>query len=166
MGVGFFILFSTVAIAVTWLEPGFPLIGRLVFAAGALFGLAFAILFGLVLKKGSIRLGFWRNATLRQLRTVHPAAFGLTWAFCVLLTVACQIMGSQMPDTAKGNQMILGGIVAMVLFGIPIMILSCATEAELLQREKFLQLELQLAELKDLIKSEQAHEPRNTAEDK
>jgi len=165
MGIGFFILFSTVAVAVMWLEPGFPLVGRLMFAAGALFGLAFAVLSGLILKRGSISLTFWRNATLRQLRTVHPAAFGLTWVFCVLVMVFCQMMGSQAPDAAKGNQIILGGIVGMVLFGIPITILSCATEAELLLREKFLQLELQLTELKDLVKPEQGKEAHSKTED-
>ncbi len=151
MGIGFFVLWTTVAIAVTWLEPGFPVLGRMIFAAGALFGLAFAILSFSILKKGSINLRLWRNATLKQFRTVHPAAFGLTWAFCVFITVACLMMGNQMEDAARGNQMILGGIVAMVLFGIPLMILSSATESELLLREKFLQLELHLAELRELL---------------
>lgn len=42
----------------------------------------------------------------------------------------------------------------MVLFGIPAMILSTATESELLAREKFLQIELQLAELRELLVNE------------
>ncbi len=151
MGIGFFVLFSTVTIVVTWLEPGFPVLGRIVFAVGALFGLAFAALSVAILRKGSISLQLWRNVTLKQFRTVHPAAFGITWTFCVFITVACQLMGSQMADTVRGNQMILGGIVAMVLFGIPITILSVATESELLLREKFLQIELHLAELRELI---------------
>ena len=166
MGIGFFILFSTVAIAVTWLEPGFPILGRLIFAGGALFGLAFAIFSAVILRKGSVNLAGWRNVTLKQFRTIHPAAFGLTWAFCVLITVACQVMGSQMADTARGNQMILGGVIAMVLFGIPLMILSSATESELLLREKFLQLELHLAELKKLLMAEKNGSSSDRAEDK
>ena len=153
MGIGFFLLFSTVA-AVTWREPGFPILGRLMFAFGALFGLAFAVLSAVILRKGSVNLAGWRNVTLKQFRTIHPAAFGLTWAFCVLITVACQVMGTQMADTARGNQMILGGVIAMVLFGIPFTILASATESELLVREKFLELELQLAEIKRLLTAE------------
>jgi hypothetical protein len=151
MGIGFFVLFSTVTIATFWLEPEFPIMGRIIFASGALFGLAFAVLSVLILRRGSINLRFWQNASLRQLRTMHPAAFGLTWGFCVLLAVGSQMMGTQMADPARGNQMILGGIMAMVLFGIPVMILSAATESELLVREKFLQLELHLAELREML---------------
>lgn len=64
------------------------------------------------------------------------------------------MMGNQIADPAHGNRIILGGIVAMVLFGIPAMILSTATESELLAREKFLQIELQLAELRELLVNE------------
>ncbi|MBP8130673.1 MAG: hypothetical protein KA184_13925 [Candidatus Hydrogenedentes bacterium] len=165
MGIGFFLSFSTVTVITLLLEPDFPAIGRLIFAAGALFGLAFAVLSAVILKRGSINLQLWRNITLRQLRTMHPAAFGLTWGFCVLLTVGCMMMGHQMADPARGNQIILGGIVAMVLFGIPVMILSVATESELLMREKFLQLELRLAELRALLAAERDSDARRIRED-
>lgn len=154
MGIGFFILFSTVAIAVTWLEPGFPIACQIFFGVGALFGLAFAVIMFTVLRRGSIDLRQWQSLTLRQFRTVHPAVFGLAWTFTVLLTVACLMMGTRMADAAHGNQMILGGLVSMVLFGIPIMILSVATESDLFLREKFLRVEMQLAELKELVTSE------------
>lgn len=156
MGIGFFLFFSTVTVITFWLETGFPVIGRLIFAAGSLFGLASAILSVVILKRGSVNLRLWQNATLRQFRTMHPAAFGLTWGFCVLLTVGSLMMGNQMVDPAQGNRVILGGIVAMVLFGIPAMILSAAAESELLAREKFLQIELRLAELRELLVAERS----------
>lgn len=164
MGIGFFLLFSTVAVMV-WGEPDFPVIGRLMFAFGALFGLAFAVFYAVILRKGSIDLTGWRNVTMKQFRTMHPAVFGLTWAFLVLMTVACQMMGSQMADTARGNQMILGSIVYLVLFGIPLMVLSSATESELLVREKFLQVELQLAELKRLLTAEKQGSASESSEE-
>ena len=163
MGIGFFVLFSTVTVVVTWLEPGFPILGRIMFAGGAVFGLAFAVLNVVILRKGTISLGLWRNVTLKQFRTVHPAAFGITWTFCVLITVACLMMAGEMEDAVRGNKVILSGIVTMVLFGIPITILSVATESELLLREKFLQLELQLAELRELITSDRSGNSRDSA---
>jgi len=163
MGIGFLILFSGCAIAVTWLEPGFPLLGRIMFAGGGLFGLAWAIYCFVVLRKGSFNLDLWRSETFRQFRTVSPAAFGITWTFLVLMTVGSLLMGSQMEDHVRGIQMVLNALVFLVLFGLPLMILSSATESELLVREKFLQLELHLAELRELMAAQRADDSRDSS---
>ena len=155
MGIGFFVLFSTVAVRV-WPEPGFPVLGKMMFSIGALFGLLWAIVGFTIVKRGSASLGLWRNPTIRQLQTMPPVVAGMTWGFCVLITVFCQMMGSDMADVARGNQMILGGIIAMVLFGIPVLIMGHDTKSDILLREKFLELELELADIRELIAGERA----------
>ena len=150
MGIGFLVLFSTVAFRV-WPEPEFPVLGKMMFSMGALFGLLWAIFGFIILKRGSANLRLWRNPTIRQLQTMPPAVAGMTWGFCVLIMVFCQMMGNDMPDAARGNQMILGGIVGMLLFGIPAMIMGHDTKSEILLREKFLELELELASIRELI---------------
>ena len=150
MGIGFFVAFSIVSARV-WPVVGFPMMGKLMFSAGALFGLVWAVLAGVILKRGSVNLGLWNSATLRQLQTVHPGVAWFTWAFCVLLMVACQMMANEAADPARGNRMILGGLVGLVMFGLPTLLFGHDTKSELRTRQKFLELELQLSELRELI---------------
>jgi len=164
MGAGFFVLFSYAAI-LTLQDPGFPRIGTILFSVGALFGLGWAILGISFVKKGTASLELWNNATLKQMQTMHPAVAGMTWVFCVLLMVACQMMANDMPDTARGNQMILGGMVAMLMFAIPTMIMGHDTKSEIFMREKFLEIELQLAELRKLAAINDNNNKENTPDD-
>ena len=133
MGLSFLVLFGYVA----WTAPaGFPLLGRLTFMAGAVFGAVWAGLGGYIIKKGSIDLRHDENA-------VH----GLVWGFMVLMMTAFLVMGSGMDDRVRGISMVLNGLVFFVAFAIPAILCLRINRLELSLREQLLRMEITLAEL-------------------
>jgi hypothetical protein len=145
MGVGFFLVFSRAAILAHSL-PGFPCLGQIGFAVGAVFGLIWAVLGAVVVRRGSLSFSPYKSATLDQFLTMSPAAAGITWAFTVIMMVIFLMMGTSVTDGIKGTQMILGGVVGLLMFGIPALVIMHIQRSELRVREHLLRLELQLAE--------------------
>jgi len=87
MGLGFFVLFGTLAVIV---PKEFPLWGRAIWAIGSLFGLTFAGLAVLVLKKGTVNL-----------KTDDMAMAGLNWGFIVIMATIILVFSGQLPHRAK-----------------------------------------------------------------
>ena len=131
LGLGMAGLFGTVAIVATDL----PILGRVMFGAGVVFGLAWAALLGSILK------------TRRFHQIKHPNAMAvLGWGVVVVTSTLALLAGSQMADPARGTLMIVSTLVFLV-FGATFLILARVNQAELNTREKLLEIEYRLAEL-------------------
>jgi MFS family permease len=136
MGVGFALLFGTVAI----LAPReFPILGRIAFVTGAVFGLAFAGLAGWIAKKGTLKL------------KTHPVAMaGMAWGFTVIMVVLFMFLGSGLPDPIIGVRMIVIGLVFLVGAAVGL-ILARVEQAQLKTQEKLLEIEYRLAQMAEQI---------------
>ena len=134
MGLGFTILFGTVAVVA---PAEFPLLGRLTFAAGALFGLGWAIL--------GIRI-YWRG--VMNLKTDTTVANGMAWGVVILVSTTAMVSA---PDTIAGLRMIVCSLVFLV-GGVAFMTRHVVEQAELKTREKLLEIECRLAELAESVK--------------
>jgi hypothetical protein len=133
MGVAFAVLFGTVAIV---LPAEFPWEGRLGFAAGALFGIGWAVLGIRVFRRGSIDLKFDTGA-----------AAGMAWGLPVVLVTLFMVSA---PEDIIGLRMILCGLVFLVM-GAAFLIRHVIELSELKTREKLLEIEYRLAELAERI---------------
>lgn len=140
MGVGFFVGFGGVFLYIMRLGESLPLLAKASFALGSLFGLIWAILAVRMAKKGS----FHRRKDTNLFA-------GMTWGFIVLMMTSALLVGSQMQDTAKGNQMILSGLVFLVMFGVTTLLQREITQSELRTREQLLRMETTLTELAEQI---------------
>lgn len=138
LGVFFVVQFGYVAITT---PPGFPVLARLGFVAGAVFGAAWAGLSVWTLRRGSIN---W----LRHDNAVQ----GLTFGFVLVLQILFMILGSQMPDKAVAIQMTLNGAVFFMIFGIPALFTMRINRMEATLREHVLRVELEVAELTSRIR--------------
>ena len=140
-GVGFMLLFGTVAI----IAPAeFPLLGRLTFAAGAVFGLAWTILGIVILRRGSMNL-----------KTHAPAAAGMGWGLTIIVaTFALLTMGNEARESLVGVRMCLAALIFLVP-AATFMIHSRIQQSELRTREKLLEIEYRLAELSETIDKEE-----------
>jgi len=133
MGVGFAALFGTLAV-ITPAE--FPWWGRVIFAAGALFGVGWAVLGIRVFRRGSIDLKFDTGA-----------AAGMSWGLPVIVLAFAMVWA---PEGIIGLRMILCGLVFLV--GGAVFLLRHVIElSELKTREKLLEIEYCLAELAERI---------------
>ena len=112
-----------------------PILGRIMLGAGVVFSLAWAGLFGSIL----------RARRVHQIRHTNAMA-GLSWVFVVLLTTAALVAGGLMPDLARGTLMIVSTLVFFVS-GAAFLFLARLNQAELNTREKLLEIEYRLAEL-------------------
>lgn len=141
MGLGFAVGFGTLAVV---LPSDFPWSGRLIFAAGALFGIGFGLLGLKVFRRGSLDLKFdtW-------------AANGMAWALPVLVATVAMVAA---PDNVVGLRMILSGLVFLVM-GAAFLIRHVVEQSELKTREKLLEIEYRLVELADCIKPEEPLPP-------
>ncbi len=135
MGIGFLMLFGTLAI----IAPAeFPLPARLTFAAGAAFGLAWAILAGMIIRRGSFR------------RIAHSKAFaGLVWGIVVIVAIAAMLLGNEHPSIV-GVTMLCSALVFLVGAGVGV-VASRIEQSEVRTRGKLLELELRLAELAEKL---------------
>ena len=133
MGLSFVVLFGYVA----WTAPSdLPLIGRLTFVAGAVFGAVWAGLCVYILKKGSTNL-----------RTDENAVNGLVWLVMVLMMTAFLLMGAQMEDRVLGISVVLYGLVFFVVFAIPAILNLRVNRLEMNLREQMLKMQITLAEI-------------------
>jgi hypothetical protein len=135
MGLAFAVLFGTLAVVLA----EFPWWSRLTFAAGAVFGIGWALLGLKIFRRGSIDLKF-----------DTAAANGMTWGVVVLMVTVCMVFA---PENTVGLRMILSALVFLVM-GAVFLIRHVVEQAELKTREKLLEIECHLAELADRMKPE------------
>jgi MFS family permease len=134
MGVGFAVLFGTLAI-ITPAE--FPMTGRIGFAAGALFGIGWAVLGWRVFRRSSINL-----------KIDSGAAAGMAWGLPIILLTLFMVSA---PDSIVGLRMIISGLVFLVM-GLAFLLRHVIEQSELKTREKLLEIEYRLAELVETAK--------------
>ena len=136
MGIGFVVLFGTAAIMA---PEEFPIVSRLMFVAGAVFGLAWAALAATIVKRGS-----------SNFKSHGKAAVGITWCFLVLLTTVTLVQTGKHPDRIVSVHK-LCSVLAFLIMGSLFMIKYQIEKAELKTREKLLEVELRLAELAEKL---------------
>jgi hypothetical protein len=133
MGIFFVFLFGYYA----WTALSeLPLIARLIFVAGAVFGAFWAVICGNILKKGSINL-----------RTDENMVHGLVWGFMVLMMTALLVVGGMMNDRVLGIYMVLYGLVFFIMFAIPSVLNLRVNRLELGLREQIVSMQITLAEI-------------------
>jgi len=140
LGFGFMLWFGTFAVIAS---AEFPILGRLGFAVGAVFGLAWAILGIVILRRGSINL-----------KTHAPAAAGMGWGLTVIIATFCLLsMGNEPRESLVGIRMCLAGVIFLVPAAM-FMIHSRIQQSELKIREKLLEIEYRLTELAETVGKE------------
>lgn len=135
-GVGFAVLFGMLAITA---PAEFPLTGRIAFAAGALFGIGWAVLGLRIFRRSSI-----------DLKIDSGAAAGMAWGLPVILVTLFMVSA---PDTIIGLRMIVAGLVFLVM-GLAFLLRHVIEQSELKTREKLLEIEYRLAELVETTRPE------------
>lgn len=117
---------------------GLPWAGRLGFAGGAAFGLAWAWLGLRVFRRGVL-----------DLKLDAGLAAGLSWCLPVFLTTLFMVAA---PEDVRGLRMILCGLVFLV-GGAMFLTRHIVEQSELKTREKLLEIEYRLAELAEAMRS-------------
>ncbi|MHC4155421.1 MAG: hypothetical protein ACYST6_10940 [Planctomycetota bacterium] len=136
MGLGFFILFGSLAVIV---PREFPLWGRFIWALGAVFGLGFAGLETWVLKKGAVNL-----------KTDNMAMAGLGWAFVVIVASTILVFSARFPDPMKGVRALIAVLIFLVLAAVGLL-KAFIQRSEVNTREKLLEIEYRIAELAEKV---------------
>jgi choline-glycine betaine transporter len=136
MGLGFFVLFGTLAVIV---PKEFPLWGRAIWAVGSVFGLTFAGLAVLVLKKGTVNL-----------KTDDMAMAGLGWGFIVIMATITLVFSGQLPDRTIAIKMLVSLLIFEVAAAVGLL-KAIIERSEVKTREKLLKIEYHLAEISEKI---------------
>lgn len=136
MGVAFLVVFGALAI-LTGRE--LPAWARALFGVGSVFGLVWAILVGRIVITGKVNL-----------RTGANTLVGLSWGFVVTVVTVLMIVGMDRTEPVKSVYMVLVGLVYLLVAAM-FMILNRIDQSELKTREKLLEIELRLAELKESV---------------
>ncbi len=138
MGLGFFVLFGTLAIIT---PKEFPSWGRAIWAIGSLFGLAFAILSALVLKKGTVNL-----------KTDDMAFAGLAWGFIVIVSTITLVNAGRLSDPTIAIKMLVSLLIfeVMAAAGLRKAIIE---RSGVNTREKLLEIEYRLADLAEKMEN-------------
>ncbi|MHC4397158.1 MAG: hypothetical protein ACYS1A_16085 [Planctomycetota bacterium] len=139
MGLGFAVLFGTVAVIV---PKGFPLWGRFIFALGAVFGLLIVAVESWILKKGTINL-----------KKDNMAMAGLSWSFVVILATVVLVFGRKLADPIVGLRMLVSVLFFLVMAAV-FMIRAFVERSEYNTREKLLEIEYRIAELAEKLEAE------------
>jgi Na+/proline symporter len=114
-----------------------PVLARAGLAGGAVFGLAWALLCG-----RAVRRGTW------ELRTQPAALAGLAWGFAVLLETCFLVLAPQFPDHFQATVALFSGLV--ILAGADVMMVTARIQqTELRTQEALLRLEYRIAELSE-----------------
>lgn len=138
LGIGFTVIFGSAAV---WSPREFPGLGRAGFILGAVFGLAWAVLVGWILQRGSIN------------RRKDPTAMtGLVWGFTVVMITLFMLLGGQLSDRVIGIQMVVNGLVFLVM-AVAFLLRNVIEQSELRTREKLLELECRLADISETLKA-------------
>ncbi len=143
MGLGFFVLFGTLAIIV---PKEFPLWGRFIWIFGAVFGLVFAALSVWVLKKGTVNL-----------KTDNMAAAGLGWAFIVIVATIVLVFSGRLPNPVTGVHMLVSVLIFEVMAAAGLL-KAIIQRSEVNIREKLLEIEYRLAELAEKVETAETND--------
>jgi hypothetical protein len=136
MSLGLGILFGTLAVVV---PRGFPWWGRLCWAIGAVFCLAFVIMYARIIKKGSI--------------DVKKDKLGLAWTGWGLIVVVgtfALVFSPQLPDRVLGVHWLVSVLFYLVAAGV-FLLRAYIERSEVNTREKLLEIEYRIAELAEKI---------------
>ncbi len=117
-----------------------PALGRMSFALGVAFALAFAALLIRAIRRGGY------NA-----KTDANAMTGLVWVFIILMITIFMLLAGQMEDTLRGIQMVLNGMVFLIIFGVVGFLQNSINQTHLKTQEKLLEIEYRLAEIGELL---------------
>ena len=101
LGIGFAIVFGAVFVLAS---QELPVLARLAFGLGALWGLAWAALSGWIIKKGSFN------------RKTHSSAMaGMAWGIVIVYLVLFMLLAHRLDDPIKGLQMVTHGLVFLIM---------------------------------------------------
>jgi hypothetical protein len=139
-GVFFILFFGYFAFSA---PTGFPLLARLSFAAGSVFGVAWTALGVWTLRQGAINWMQHENAVQ-----------GLSFACVLVPLILCMMLSGQTENKLAGIQMVLNSAVFFMIFGIPALFIMRINRTETTLREHLLKIELELARLADKVASQ------------
>jgi len=123
-----------------------PLLARLTFGLGTVFGLGWAVMMARILRRGDV-----------DLRADANTMTGMAWGFVVLLMTIMLLMAGSMADQVKAVNMLVGGLVFLVM-GAAFLITNRVDQSELNTREKLLEIEYRLTELAERLPGSDARE--------
>jgi len=136
LGMGIAIFFGTLA-AVPPRE--IPILGRILFVLGAIFGLAFGGFSGWIAKRGRVNL------------KIHPMVLvGMSWGFICIWAALLYFIASGLPDRVKGIQIIVGFITFMIMVAVGL-IAGGMGHMQLRTEEKLLEIEYRLAQIAEAV---------------
>ncbi|HET6455426.1 MAG TPA: hypothetical protein VFI02_13565 [Armatimonadota bacterium] len=135
VGIGFLVVFGYLAIMASEL----PALARGGFALGSIFGLVWGIVAGRVAWKG-----------VMHRRNIPNALTGMVWGLIVFVTVGTLLVTGKHPDSVRSVYMVLSVLVYFVM-GVAFVITNRIDQTFIRTEEKFLQLELKLAEIAERI---------------
>jgi len=136
LGMGIAIFFGTLA-AVPPRE--IPILGRILFVLGAIFGLAFGGFSGWIAKRGRVNL------------KIHPMVLvGMSWGFICIWAALLYFIASGLPDRVKGIQIIVGFIPFMIMVAVGL-IAGGMGHMQLRTEEKLLEIEYRLAQIAEAV---------------
>ena len=133
LGQAAFFLYAVIAFS------ALPFLARVGFGVGILFALSFAVLLFSIVRRGSINIKSDSNWYA-----------GIIWVFLVIMETLFMLIGGSMHDTARGISMVLNGLVFLV-GGVVFILQNTITQANLKLQEKLLEIELRLAEIKEMM---------------
>lgn len=116
-----------------------PLLGKIGFGVGILFAASFFILLARIIRRGSINV-----------RTDSNTYTGMIWVFMVIMITLFMLVAGRIPDPARGMSLVLNGLVFLI-FGVVFLLQNTINQAQLNTREKLLEVEMRLAELREAI---------------
>jgi hypothetical protein len=123
--------------ALAWVHDELPPLARLGLATGSAFGVAWALLVGWTLKKGT-----WFGK-------IQPTIIaGLSWTLAVLMETCFLVLAPQFRDQYLGTVVIFSGLVILIGAGVGLLA-TRIQQTELTMRESFLRMEYRLAHLTD-----------------
>ncbi len=140
MSLGFVILFGTLAVVV---PKELPILARLGFVVGAIFGLIWVVILIRILKKGVLNL-----------KTDSKFMAGITWVFVVIMMTLFLLIGGKNPNSVASVFMVVYGIVFLIGAAAGL-INTVIQQSELNTREKLLEIEYHLAEISEQLKKKQ-----------
>lgn len=116
-------------------EPELPPLARAGLSTGVLFGVAWAVVSFVIVRRGAINLkthGHWMAS--------------MVWIFTLLMVIFFLMIAASMDDQLRGLLMVANGLVFLICAAVH-WISYKIDDARLSTREKLLELELRLAEL-------------------
>jgi choline-glycine betaine transporter len=118
-----------------------PVLAKTGFGVGVLFTLSFVALLTHVLRRGSVNI------------KTHPSAItNIMWVFLVIMITLFMLLAGQLSDPAKGMSIVLNGLV-FVVFGVVFYLANLINQAQIRTQEKLLEIELRIAELREVTES-------------